>query len=81
MSVGVTYSGVEVCVGASLNDRLYVWSFTAPTLTMETELVKTLVYNALQTLLIARRDFIAKSGVFWDVTPCGSCKNLRFGVT
>jgi hypothetical protein len=20
-----------------------------------------------------------KSGVFWDVTPCGSCKNRRFG--
>jgi hypothetical protein len=22
-----------------------------------------------------------KNGVFWDVTPCGSCKNQRFGVT
>jgi hypothetical protein len=22
-----------------------------------------------------------KNGVFWDVTPCGSCKNGRFGVT
>jgi hypothetical protein len=21
-----------------------------------------------------------KNAVFWDVTPCGSCKNLRFGV-
>jgi hypothetical protein len=21
------------------------------------------------------------SGVFWDVTPCGSCKNQRFGGT
>jgi hypothetical protein len=20
-----------------------------------------------------------KNGVFWDVTPCGSCKNLRLG--
>jgi hypothetical protein len=20
-----------------------------------------------------------KNGVFWDVTPCESCKNLRFG--
>jgi hypothetical protein len=20
-----------------------------------------------------------KNGVFWDVTPCGSCKNRRFG--
>jgi hypothetical protein len=22
-----------------------------------------------------------KNGVFWDVTPCGSCKNLPFGGT
>jgi hypothetical protein len=22
-----------------------------------------------------------KNGVFWDVTPYGSCKNRRFGVT
>jgi hypothetical protein len=22
-----------------------------------------------------------KSGVFWDVMPCGSCKNRRFGGT
>jgi hypothetical protein len=22
-----------------------------------------------------------KSGVFWDVTPCGPCKNRRFGAT
>jgi hypothetical protein len=22
-----------------------------------------------------------KNGVFWDITPCGSCKNRGFGVT
>jgi hypothetical protein len=22
-----------------------------------------------------------KNGVFWDVAPCGSCKNRRFGGT
>jgi hypothetical protein len=22
-----------------------------------------------------------KNAVFWDVTPCGSCKNKRFGGT
>jgi hypothetical protein len=22
-----------------------------------------------------------ENGVFWDVTPCGSCKNRRFGGT
>jgi hypothetical protein len=25
--------------------------------------------------------YIWKNGVFWDVTPCGSCKNRRFGGT
>jgi hypothetical protein len=25
--------------------------------------------------------FIVKNGVFWDVTPCGSCKNRCFGGT
>jgi hypothetical protein len=24
---------------------------------------------------------IKKNGLFWDVTPCGSCKNRRFGGT
>jgi hypothetical protein len=24
---------------------------------------------------------IMKNGVFWDITPCGSCKNRRFGGT
>jgi hypothetical protein len=24
---------------------------------------------------------IMKNGFFWDVTPCGSCKNRRFGGT
>jgi hypothetical protein len=25
--------------------------------------------------------FNGNNGVFWDVTPCGSCKNRRFGGT
>jgi hypothetical protein len=24
---------------------------------------------------------VLKNGVFWDVMPCGSCKNRRFGLT
>jgi hypothetical protein len=24
---------------------------------------------------------LKKNGIFWDVTPCGSCKNQRFGGT
>jgi hypothetical protein len=26
-----------------------------------------------------QHSFILKNAVFWDVTPCGSCKNRRFG--
>jgi hypothetical protein len=26
-------------------------------------------------------DYDLKNGVFWVVTPCGSCKNRRFGGT
>jgi hypothetical protein len=28
-----------------------------------------------------KRKVKLKNGVFWDVTPCGSCKNRRFGGT
>jgi hypothetical protein len=24
---------------------------------------------------------LCKNDVFWDITPCGSCKNQRFGGT
>jgi hypothetical protein len=30
---------------------------------------------------IWKLNLYAKNGVFWDVTPCGSCKNWRFGGT
>jgi hypothetical protein len=30
--------------------------------------------------MIQRREKL-KNGVFWDVTPCGSCKNRHFGGT
>jgi hypothetical protein len=36
------------------------------------------------TILVRFEVFTAvtmKNGVFWDVTPCGSCKNRRFGGT
>jgi hypothetical protein len=37
-------------------------------------------------LFVASEDFrvtfhCVKNGVFWDVTPCGSCKNRRVGGT
>jgi hypothetical protein len=30
---------------------------------------------------VYKHPFILKNGVFWDVTPCGTCKNRRFGGT
>jgi hypothetical protein len=29
----------------------------------------------------ANLEVVTTNGVFWDVTPCGSCKNRRFGGT
>jgi hypothetical protein len=52
----------------------------------------TFVFTELQTLIIHNIIFQlwlssvalleeVKDAVFWDVTPCGSCKNWRFGGT
>jgi hypothetical protein len=30
---------------------------------------------------IKNKSITMKNGSFWDVTPCGSCKNRRFGGT
>jgi hypothetical protein len=32
-------------------------------------------------LLTSSQISVSKNGVFWDATPCGSCKNRRFGGT
>jgi hypothetical protein len=52
-----------------------------------------LLYNAGPTIVQGRINTVSiitsevftavtmKNGVFWDVTPCGSCKNRRFGGT
>jgi hypothetical protein len=37
-------------------------------------------YKQLNTLYVSAQ-YNLKNGVFWDVTPCGSCKNRRFGGT
>jgi hypothetical protein len=37
--------------------------------------------KAIMTTNQLERDNYMKNGVFWDVTPCGSCKNRRFGGT
>jgi hypothetical protein len=45
-----------------------------------------LIYLILESLLCRQylcinEDKMMKNDVFWDVTPCGSCKNRRFGGT
>jgi hypothetical protein len=37
--------------------------------------------NALYVRFEVSTAVTMKNGVFWDVTPCGSCKNRRFGGT
>jgi hypothetical protein len=38
--------------------------------------------SAIQCAVSVRdKVVVMKNGVFWDVTPCGSCKNRRFGGT
>jgi hypothetical protein len=37
------------------------------------------VPKAKYLLLGNKTVIVLKNGVFWDVTPCGSCNNRRFG--
>jgi hypothetical protein len=37
--------------------------------------------RSLRRLLVTANVVRMKNGVFWVVTPCGSCKNRRFGGT
>jgi hypothetical protein len=52
---------------------------------LETTLAATSNRRALRRntkyLLVAASVVPMKNGVFWVVTPCGSCKNRRFGGT
>jgi hypothetical protein len=37
--------------------------------------------NIPEDAVLEEMRFMLKNGVFWVVTPCGSCKNRRFGGT
>jgi hypothetical protein len=37
--------------------------------------------RSVRRLLVTANVVPMKNGVFWVVTPCGSCKNRRFGGT
>jgi hypothetical protein len=37
--------------------------------------------HVLKTVKSNKGSLLLKNGIFWDVTPCGSCKNRRFGGT
>jgi hypothetical protein len=39
------------------------------------------ILRSVRRLLVTVSVIPMKNGVFWVVTPCGSCKNRRFGVT
>jgi hypothetical protein len=43
----------------------------------DVQVPKTVTYVRLEVFTAVTM----KNGVFWDVTPCGSCKNRRFGGT
>jgi hypothetical protein len=44
-------------------------------------LVSMLEDNRWLVPILAGTGSLLKNGVFWDVTPCGSCKNRRFAGT
>jgi hypothetical protein len=44
-------------------------------------LVNPVIYNLLFVRFEVFTAVTMKNGVFWDVTPCGSCNNRRFGGT
>jgi hypothetical protein len=46
------------------------------TLSTDSFLSKIVYYIPVEELTV--RACISKNAVFWDVTPCGSCKNRRF---
>jgi hypothetical protein len=52
--------------------RFMLWTANDGRLTIDMFLHVVLYFYATSDL---------KSGVFWDVAPCGSCKNRRFGGT
>jgi hypothetical protein len=50
------------------------------------KIVKTLIIKSSQRRIkssqnCVRFEVTMKNSVIWDVTPCGSCKNRRFGGT
>jgi hypothetical protein len=37
--------------------------------------------TALPKIIATKQQINVKNGIFWDVKPCGCCKNRRFGGT
>jgi hypothetical protein len=60
------FSNMEYC------DMRFVYGFRDDNASAAVEEYQRLVVFTAVTM---------KNGVFWDVTPCGSCKNRRFGGT
>jgi hypothetical protein len=48
---------------------------------VRTDVSDELSASIIKVTIIDELGTILKNGVFWVVTPCGSCKNRRFGGT
>jgi hypothetical protein len=45
------------------------------------EIIIVIIVVLLLVVVMVVRISVMKNSVFWDVTPCGSCKNRRVGGT
>jgi hypothetical protein len=70
VTVTIYYAHVTQCV----MDKP-IWEVGSLYAACEVITVRTTAWFEVFTLMTM------KNGVFWDVTPCGSCKNRRFGGT
>jgi hypothetical protein len=56
-------------------------TYNVPILTLATDHPEWSAKPDGKKIKISKIIFLQKNGVFWVVTPCGSCKNRRFGGT
>jgi hypothetical protein len=76
-------SGLNIVARQQTNDPKFVLWYMQPWLGMDGEIGGLNIVARQQTndRFEVFTAVTMKNGVFWDVTPCGSCKNRRFGGT
>jgi hypothetical protein len=57
------------------------FTLSSPLFFFSVGVVPSLFSYSFHRLAAFKVDLTFKNAVFWDVTPCGSCKNRRFGGT